>query len=278
MAAPFIIGFAVFIGLPMLYSIYLSLHKWDLLTPPRYVGLKTFRRVLTDPKTSLVLYNSAFYTAFAVPLQLVLSFSLAMALNQRIGGRNFYRSVFFLPLIVPTVAGAVVWSRIFHPEFGILNEALGWFGVPPQAWLFKPYLAKPAFIFMSLWSIGRQMTIFLAGLQSIPPSLLDAASIDGASRLGRFLHVVLPLMTPIIFYNMVIAIIRSLQIFGSAFIMTGGGPQDATLFAVLYIYRHAFQYFKMGFASALSWLLFIIIVGFTVVQFLMAKRWVYYEE
>lgn len=276
-SSPFIIGFLVFIAFPMAYSIWLVFHKWDLLSPPRYVALSNIVKMFRDPTANLSLYNSAYYTVFAVPVQLVISFTLAMLLTQPVKGRAFYRAGFYLPIIVPAVASAVVWQRVFHPEVGILNEALGWFGIPPQKWLWDPKLAKPAFIFMSFWMIGRQMVIFIAGLQSIPESLLEAASIDGAGPLRRIIHIVVPLMTPMIFYNMVMAIINSFQTFIPAMLMTEGGPQNATLFVVLNIYRNAFQYYSMGYASALAWELFVIIIGFTIAQFYLARRWVYYE-
>ncbi|MFN8439448.1 MAG: sugar ABC transporter permease [Caldilineaceae bacterium] len=276
-AAPFIIGFLIFIAFPMFYSIYLVFYDWDLLSPPRFVGLTNLSRLFQDPKANLSLYNSAYYTLFAVPLQLLISFTLALALTQKIRYRAFYRAGFYLPIIVPIVASSVVWQRVFHPEFGILNELLAWFGVAPRAWLFEPELAKPAFILMSLWMIGRQMVIFIAGLGNIPEALKEAASLDGAGVWSRLRHVTLPLMTPLIFFNLIIAIINSFQSFVNAMVMTQGGPQDATLFAVLNIYRNAFEYFNMGYASALAWELFVLMVGFTFAQFYLANRWVYYE-
>lgn len=277
-AAPFILGFLLFIAYPMLYSIYLVFQRWDLVTPPRYVGLANITRLFTDPKATLSLFNTAYYTIFAVPLQIVCSFLLALALTQPLRGRNFYRAAFYLPIIVPLVASAVVWQRVLHPEYGILNAALSWVGVPPQPWLFEPGLAKPAFILMSLSMIGRQVVIFIAGLSAIPESLHEAASIDGASALQRLLRIVIPLMTPLILYNTVIAVVNSFQIFIPALLMTQGGPQDATLFSVLYIYRQGFEYFNMGYAATLAWELFIIVVGFTIAQFYLSRRWVYYED
>ena len=276
-AAPFIIGFFAFIAFPMLYSIVLAFQSWDLLSPPRFVGLKNIVRMLGDERANLSLYNSAYYTIFAVPVQLVISFTLAMALSQKLRARDLYRSGFYLPIIVPLVAWSVVWQRVLHPEFGILNEMLGWFGISPKNWLFDPALTKPAFIFMSFWMIGRQMVIFIAGLGNIPESLLEAASIDGAGPFRKLTGVIIPLMTPLIFYNMVVAIINSFQSFIPAQIMTQGGPENATLFAVLNIYRNGFQYFNMGYASALAWEFFVIVVVFTVAQFYVSQRWVYYE-
>ena len=277
-ASPFLVGFTVFIAFPMLYSVWLIFQDWNLLREPAFVGLENVKRVFTDPKANLSLYNSFFYTIIAVPIQLCISFSLAMALTQKMRFRDVYRAGFYMPIIVPLVATAVVWQRVLHPEVGILNEALSWIGIPAQKWLFDPALAKPAFILMSFWQIGRQMVIFIAGLGNIPDSLKEAASLDGAGSFGRLRHVIIPLMTPLIFFNMTIAIINSFQTFTTAMIMTEGGPEDATLFAVLNIYRNGFEYFRMGYASALAWEFFIIIVVFTLFQFWGSKRWVYYEE
>jgi len=274
-ASPFIVGFLLFTAYPMLYSIYLSLQSWDLIGEPQFVGLSNFAKLLSDPLATRSLFNTAFYTIFAVPFQIIISFSLALALTRPLLLRNLYRAGFYMPIIVPLVASAVVWQRVFHPEYGILNEVLGWVGIPPQQWLFDPSLAKPAFILMSFWMIGRQMVIFIAGLGNIPPTLLEAASIDGATSFRKLLHITIPLMTPLILYNTVIAIVNSFQIFIPALIMTDGGPENATLFSVLYIYRQGFQFFNMGYAAALAWELFVIIIGFTIAQFYLSRRWVH---
>ena len=277
-AGPFLIGFFAFVAFPMLFSIWMMFQKWDLLSDPVFIGFKNIERALTDELALKALYNSAFYTLFAVPVQLVISFTLALALTQAIKFRSIYRAGFYLPIIIPIVATAVVWQRVFHPDFGIMNEALGFFGVPPQKWLLEPALAKPAFIFMSFWMIGRQMVIFIAGLGNIPVQLMEASQIDGASRLRALFSITIPLMTPLIFYNMVIAIINSFQTFVPSLIMTDGGPQNETLFVVLNIYRNGFKFFNMGYASALAWELFIIVVGFTIAQFYVSNKWVYYES
>lgn len=277
-AAPFIIGFLLFIAYPMLYSIYLVFHKWDLLSPPTFVGLDNIVKLWEDPKAKLSLYNTFYYTVLAVPLQIVIAFLLALALTRPLLLRNLYRAGFYMPIILPLVASAVVWQRVFHPEYGILNEALGWFGIPPQPWLFTKDQAKIAFIIMSFSMIGRQMVIFIAGLGSIPESVLEAAAIDGAGSARRLWSIVIPLMTPLILYNAVIAVVNSFQIFIPALIMTQGGPEDATLFSVLYIYRQGFEYFNMGYAAALAWELFIVVIGFTIAQFYISRRWVYYES
>jgi multiple sugar transport system permease protein len=250
-AAPFIVGFLLFVAYPMLYSLQLVFYQWDLIGQPRWVGLRNLQRLWSDPKAWQSLYNTAYYTLLAVPLQIVLAFSLALALSRKLRGRNLYRAIFYLPIIVPLVASAVVWQRMFHPDYGLLNTISGWFGLPPRAWLFDPSLAKLAFVLMSLSLIGRQMVIFIAGLATVPPTLHEAASIDGAGPWRRLWSVTVPLMTPLILYNTVLAIINSFQIFIPALLMTQGGPEDATLFAVLYIYRQGFEYFNMGYAAAL---------------------------
>ena len=277
-ASPFLIGFLVFIAFPMAYSIWLGFQRWNLLGDPQFVGFRNYIRVFTDPRANLSLYNSAFYTLFAVPFQLIISFSLALALTQKLRFRDVYRSGFYLPIIIPLVAWSVVWQRIFHPEFGILNEVLGWIGIAPQPWLFDPGLAKPAFIFMSFWMIGRQMVIFIAGLGNIPPTLIEAAKLDGAGAWRRLRHIIIPLMSPLILFNAIMAIINSFQSFIPAKIMTEGGPENSTLFAVLNIYNQGFKFFNMGFAAALAWQFFVIVMVITIFQFYMSKRWVYYED
>ncbi|MBI2940057.1 MAG: sugar ABC transporter permease [Chloroflexi bacterium] len=276
-ALPFALGFLLWWAYPMGYSIYLTVQDWDLITPPKFAGLENFAKLLADPQVALSLSNTAFYTFLGVPIHLVVALALALALNVSLRGVAFYRTVFYLPSITPVVASAVVWTQIFHPEFGMLNAFLGLFGVPPVKWLFEPAIAKPAFIFMTTWTVGPQVVIFLAGLQAVPETLHEAAQIDGATIWQRFRLITLPMLSPIMFFNLVVGIIGSFQVFTSAFVMTAGGPQNATLFTVLYLYRNGFEYFKMGYAAVLAWMLFFIIVFFTIVQFRLASRWVYYE-
>jgi multiple sugar transport system permease protein len=276
-ASPFIIGVILFWFGPMLYSLYLVAHEWNMLTPPEFVGFANIRELFTDALLGVSLWNTAYYTFISVPLQLILALSLALALNQGLRGQSLYRVVFYLPSITPAVASAVVWMQIFNPEFGVLNSILRVFNIPPVQWLFDPALAKPAFIFMSLWSVGPQVIIFLAGLQNIPQNLLEAAHIDGAGAWGRFRYVVIPMLSPTIFFNLIIGIIGSFQVFTSSFIMTKGGPQNATLFLVLYIYENGFHWFKMGYAAAVSWFLFMIVLIFTLLQLKFARSWVHYE-
>lgn len=276
-ATPFLIGFVVFWVGPMLYSLFLVTQDWDMLSTPQFVGLQNITNALKDPLVSKSLYNTAYYTFIGVPLQLMIALLLALALNQRIRGQAIYRTVFYLPAITPAVAFAVVWMQIFNTDFGVFNNILRALGLPGLNWLYNPNIAKPAFILMSMWTIGPQMVIFLAGLQGVPAELLEAAEIDGANSWQRFWGVVIPMLSPVIFFNLIIGIIGSFQVFNSAFIMTNGGPQNATLFVVLYVYLNGFRFFKMGYAATLAWMLFWIIMIFTAIQFFAGNRWVYYE-
>ena len=275
--SPFILGvLALWVG-PMLYSLYLILHDWNMLAAPKFIGLGNFERMLNDPLVGKSLVNTAYYTFLGVPLQLLVAFSLAVMLNQQIRGLGIYRTVYYLPSITPAVAFAVVWLQILNPEFGVLNQVLSWFGLGPVNWLFNPAWSKPALIIMSLWLTGFQMIIFLAGLQSVPKELQEAAEIDGANTWRRFVTVTIPIISPIILFNMIIGVIGSFQVFTAVFVMTEGGPQDSTLFMVLYLYQNAFERFRMGYAASLAWVLFLIIMIFTAIQFFFANRWVYYE-
>lgn len=275
--SPFILGvLALWVG-PMLYSLYLILHDWNMLKAPKFIGLGNFERMLNDPLVGKSLVNTAYYTFLGVPLQLLVAFSLAVMLNQQIRGLGIYRTVYYLPSITPAVAFAVVWLQILNPEFGVLNQVLSWFGLGPVNWLFNPAWSKPALIIMSLWLTGFQMIIFLAGLQSVPKELQEAAEIDGANTWRRFVTVTIPIISPIILFNMIIGVIGSFQVFTAVFVMTEGGPQDSTLFMVLYLYQNAFERFRMGYAASLAWVLFLIIMIFTAIQFFFANRWVYYE-
>lgn len=276
-ASPWVIGFVAFTMGPMLYSILLIFLKWDLITPPEWGGLANFTRLLNDRRVPIALYNTAYYTFIGVPIHLTVAFLLALALNVQIRGLAVYRTIYYLPSITPAVASAVIWLQILQPDYGILNEFLRNFGIDGPNWLYEPALAKPAFILMSVWSIGPQMIIFLAGLQGVPAVLKEAATIDGAGEWNQFRHITIPIITPIIFFNLVVGIIGSFQVFTAAYIMTAGGPENSTLFYVLYLWRNGFEYFRMGYAALLAWVLFFIISFFTVIQFGLAGRWVYYE-
>lgn len=277
--SPWIIGFLIFALGPMLYSIGLSFCKWDIFTPAEFVGLANYKKLAADPLFVKSIGNTLFYTAFAVPLGIAGALGLSMLLNQKIRGITIYRTIYYLPAVVSGVAVALLWRWIFNYEYGVLNAILGdVFGIAnPPEWLGSELWSKPSLILMSLWGIGGGMIIFLAGLQGIPEQLYEAAEIDGANVLERFRHITIPMLSPVIFFNLIMGIIGSFQVFVQVYIMTSGGPSNSTLFYVLYLFNNGFQFFKMGYASALAWVLFVIVLAVTVVQFKLAGRWVYYE-
>lgn len=278
-ASPFILGFLLWTAYPMILSAFLSFTEWDVLTPAKWNGVTNYVKLLTDDKLFwLSLYNTAFLTFIGVPIGMVAALATAMSLNVKTPFTTLYRTLFFLPSQIPGVANAVLWALIFNAQFGILNQLLSPLGMEPVNWLFNQHTVKPALIFMGLWGVGGSMMIYLAGLQGIPKELYEAAEIDGANLWRRMRHVTLPLLTPVIFFSLIIGIIGSFQGgFTSVYVMTNGGPANYSLVTMLYIYRQAFNYMHMGYASAFAWMLFFIILIFTAIQFKMADRWVFYE-
>ena len=275
---PWILGLILFTAYPMGASLALSFSEWNFLGDIKFVGLDNYRAMFTRDRDFVVsLGNTAYYTFIGVPLHTAFALLLALPLSTKLKGIRYFRTAWYVPSVTPAVASAILWILIYHPDFGLANTLLGLVKVPPQGWIFDSTMAKPAFIIMSMWSVGGQMVIFLAGLQGVPQELYDASSIDGAGRLRQFRHITLPLISPVTFFNLVISLIGSFQIFTTAYIMTNGGPANQTLFYVLHLYRNAFEYLKFGYASTLAWGLFVIILFFTGLQFLGAKRWVYYE-
>jgi multiple sugar transport system permease protein len=274
---PWLIGFLWFTLGPMLYSIYLLFVDWNFMSPPKWVGLGNFAALAQDTLVRTSLFDTTYFTLIAVPLQLIVALALALALNEPLRGIRVFRTIFYLPSIVPAIAMAVTWLQILNPAYGILNSVFQALHIPPQSWLLFPASARNVFILMSLWNVGGQTIIFLAGLNGVPQSLYEASSVDGARGWDQFWHITLPLISPSLFFNLVIGVIATFQVFTQAYVMTNGGPENATLFAVLYIYQTAFVNFQMGYASVLSWCLCLIIVFFTVMQFRLASRWVYYE-
>jgi multiple sugar transport system permease protein len=276
--APDAIGFLVFTLLPVLASLGLSFVKWNLVGRPIFNGLGNYGRAFSDPMFWRVLKNTAYYTLGTVPTSMVLSLLLALALNQKIKGVTLFRGLYYLPVISPMVAVAMVWRWLYNADFGIINYFLSLVGLPAIRWLTTSLWAMPAVIVMSVWkSLGYGMVIFLAGLQGIPQHLYDAAAVDGANAWQRFRHVTLPMLSATTFFVLVTSIISSFQVFGQVYIMTRGGPANATSTIVYYIYQNGFESFRMGYASALSWLLFAVIFIFTIIQFQTQREWVYYE-
>lgn len=274
---PWLLGFLIFTAGPMVASLWLSTTDYEILRPIHFIGSGNFTRALRDPLFSKSLWNTAFYTGLYVPLHILTALLAAILLNTNVHGKGIYRVIFYVPSIMPAVANVFLWMWIFNPEYGLANALLNVFGLPPQKWLYSADLAKPSFVIMALWGLGSAMLIFLAGLQGIDPVLYEASSIDGASAWTKFWRITLPMLTPTLFFNLTMGIIGSFQVFTTAFIATGGGPNNATLFYVLYIYRQGWEFTRMGYAAALAWVLFAIILLVTLIQFRMAGRWVYYE-
>ncbi|HXG35990.1 MAG TPA: sugar ABC transporter permease [Dehalococcoidia bacterium] len=280
MILPWIIGFLLFTAGPMIFSLIMSFTEWGGLSAPRWIGLDNYRTLFSEKLIGIALYNTAFYTLLSVPLHVLGALLISLAMNMKLRGIRWYRTVYYLPAITPAVASTLLWILIFQPQFGVANWLLNLLHLPRQSWLLDPNLSKPTLIIMSLWSVGGGMPIFLAGLQGIPVELYEAAGIDGAKGWALTRYITLPLLTPIIFFSIITGVIGSFQVFTSAYLVSNGegGPEYSTLFYVLYLYRNAFIYFKMGFASAMAWLLLLIILAFTVVQFRLGQRWVYYES
>lgn len=274
---PWMIGFLAFTIGPMLASLYISFTEWEIVTPSVWVGPAQYLKLLRDDRFYLSLYNTAYYVFIGVPLHLFFALLAALAVNINLRGIRLFRTLYYVPSITPAVANAILWLWIFHPQWGLANAFLQAFGLKGLYWLQDPRLAKPSLIIMSFWSIGGQMVILLAALKGIPQTLYEAAEIDGANTWQRFRSITLPLLTPALFFNLIIAIIGAFQVFTQAYIMTEGGPNYATLFYVLYLYRMAFENFRMGYASAMAWVLFVIILFFTALQFRISERWVFYE-
>ncbi|MCL4863071.1 MAG: sugar ABC transporter permease [Caldilineaceae bacterium] len=275
---PWLLGFLIFTAGAMLYSLYLSFFKADFLSEFSFVGLANYAQMLFEddlwPKS---IRNTAYYSFVSVPLLTILALLIALLLNQKVLGLSIFRTIYYLPSVVQGVAVAILWVWLFHPEYGPINGLLGVFGLSGPAWLSTEQWAMPAIIIMSLWGVGGSMIIFLAGLQGIPQSLYDAAEIDGAGPLSCFWNITVPMMTPTIFFSLILGMIGSFQMFTQAYVMTRGGPNNATLTYVMHIYNKGFRQFHFGYASALAWVLFLLILLLTVLILKSSSAWVYYE-
>ena len=277
-ALPAIIGMVAFDVGPMAASVLIAFTEWNGVTPPQWIGLANYEEILF--RDDLFLLSLRITTVFAfvsIPLNLVTGFLLALLLNQKIRGQALLRTLYYLPSIVPLVAVAALWRWIFLRRFGLLDIGLAMVGIQAPDWLGDPNWVLPAFVVMGLWGVGGGMLINLAGLQAIPTDLYDSASIDGANAFQRLLNVTIPMMTPLILFNLVMGIIGGLQVFVVAFVMTQGGPNNASLFYMLHLYHTAFEYFRLGYGSALALILFLYIVVLSALVFRSSTAWVYYE-
>lgn len=276
--SPWILGLLLFVLGPVAASLGFSFTRWDLLSPPEPVGLRNYLRMAEDKLFWQALGVTIRYTLLYVPSELIGGLLLALLMNQvSVRGIRTARTIFYLPTVISGVAFVVVWMWLFQPEVGLINATLSRFGIQGPRWLADPSTALFALWMMSLWGLGRNAIIFLAGLKGIPKELYEAAAMDGAGMWQGFRNVTLPMLTPTIFFVLVLSLIATLQTFTSAFVATNGGPLDSTLFYVLYLYRKAFQEFQMGYASALAWVLFIVILLLTILVVRSGQWWVYYE-
>jgi multiple sugar transport system permease protein len=272
-----IVGLVLFDAGPIAASFVLSLTDWSMLGDPNWIGLSNYDRMVNDSTFFTALWNSVYFGVGSVGLGVTVSFLLALLLNQPVLGVSLFRTIFYLPAVVSGIAVAILWTNILHPDYGLINGALARIGINGPGWLQSPDWAMPGLILMSVWGAGGSMVIFLAGLQGVPQHLYEAASIDGAGWWRKFWNVTIPMMSPVIFYNLVVGFIVSLQSFVLILIMTDGRPANSTLVLGLYLYRNAFTYLDLGYASALAWVLLIVILIITAIQFIAAKFWVYYE-
>jgi multiple sugar transport system permease protein len=276
--SPWLIGFLAFTAWPFFRSIYLSFTRYNIVTEPKWVGWANYKMLLTEDEH---FWKSAWVTvkfaAISVPLAIIAGVALALLLNINVKGITVFRTIFYLPSIVPTVATSVLFIWILNPNIGLINQILALFGITGPAWLKTAPWTFYSLVFMALWGVGGSMVIYLAGLKDIPVHLYEAATLDGASVFQKMRRITLPMMTPVIFFNLVMGIIGSFQYFTQAFVMTPtGGPQDSTYFYSLYLYNRAWKYLDMGYASAMAWMLFLVVVTLTAIVFRSQKKWVHY--
>jgi multiple sugar transport system permease protein len=283
---PWAIGFLIFTAFPMLYGAYISFTEFDIFSDPTWVGLANYGRVVggADPLVAKSVTNTLWYVAVSVPASMVVALLLALLLNQKVPGTAIFRTLFYMPSVVPIVASIAVLTWVFHGRFGVVNTFLANFGIIGPGWLTSPDWVKPTLVIWTVWNVGGGMIIYLAGLQAIPQHLYEAASIDGAGVFQRFWRITIPMLSPTIFFNLIIGIINSFQVFTPALLLGGtspwtpaGGPLNSLLFYVLYIWQNGFIFFKMGYAAAMSWMLFVVVLLLTILLFSLSRRWVYYE-
>ena len=276
--SPWIVGFLLYILGPLAASFVFSLWRWNLLEAPTYIGFSNYQLMVRNPEFWNALRVTAVYSFCRVPLTVIIGLLLAILLNQKIKGLGLFRTIFYLPSVLPGVAVAMLWMWIFNPEFGLINWMLDKFlGIQGPGWIYDEAWIIPSLILMSLWWVGANMLVYLAGLQGIPTELYEAAEIDGAGMAARFFRVTLPMISPVLFYNIIITLIQSFETFTQVYVMLGQTPRRNGQFFVLYLYNNAFKFFRMGYASALAWVFFFILVTFTLLIFKSSSAWVYYE-
>lgn len=280
--APWVLGFLIFTAGPMLASLAISFTEYDILSPPKFVGLENYREMATDPRLWLSLRNTFLYTALHVPLSMGVALGLALLLNQVGRAAGFFRTAFYLPSITPAVAVGTLWLWLLNPHIGLVNRGLEALGIPGPGWTTDPAWIKPGIVLMSLWSVGGTVIILLAALRDVPRVLYEAAEIDGANPWRKFWSITVPMISGTLFFVLIVNTIASLQIFTEVYTMyfgrmQAGAGSDAALFYVIYLFRQAFEFLHMGYASAMAWLLFVIILLLTGLQMLLSKRWVFYE-
>jgi multiple sugar transport system permease protein len=275
--SPWLVGFLVFTLTPIVLSLYYSFCDYSLLQRPVWRGLENYKLLFRDEVFYQSLWNTFYYAAMALPAGLLVSLGLALMLNVKIPGQSVYRTVIFLPSLVPTVAASMLWLWLFNSRIGLINTALASIGITGPGWLRDVRWAMPALAIMSLWGVGHTVVIYLAGLQDVPRELYEAAEIDGAGIWGRLFNVTIPMLSPVIFFNLIMAIIGTLQVFTIPYIMTQGGPARSTYFYTMYLYDNAFTFLRMGYASAMAWMQLVIILALTGVAFWTSKRWVHYQ-
>lgn len=280
-ASPWILGIILFIAYPIVSSIYYSLTEYSGLNPRKeFVGLANYAElILHDVVFRRSFANSLYYALFSLPLSIIVGVGIALMLNLKVTGKEVYRTIYFLPVLIPDVALAIIWLWVFNAQFGVANSLL-WslFKINGPGWLASPTWSKPTIILLSLWTVGQAVVIYLSGLQDVPQSLYDAAEVDGANGLQKTRYITIPMITPVIFFNLIMGMIGSFQYFTVAQVITGGDgkPGQSLLFYAMYLYRNAFVYYRMGMASAQAWILFIIVLVCTVIMFRTSAHWVYY--
>jgi len=281
--SPWLIGFAVFTAFPFLASLYFSFTRYDVINSPQWIGLENYDRLFSrDRLFPLALRNTLIYALMYVPLHLVTSLAIALLLNEARRARGIFRTAFYLPSMTPAVATAYLWVWMLNPNDGLINRTLRWLHLPAPAWTVDPFWTKPAIVISQVWMMGSAMILFLAALQGVPKDLYEAATLDGAGRWERFRSVTFPMISGVTFFIATVSIIASLNVFTQGYVMfdKDGGPQNSALFVVMYLFKRAFGsgYFQMGYASAIAWVLFLLVLVITVLQFRLSKRWVYYEH